>query len=110
MHPLAGNQLQQFPGVLGLFVTSPVQAYGVVTGDADFGMAATISAMLLIPSLAIFIGQAYIMAKKSFVTVTGKPVAGLRRISMSKGAEVTGQIYVMFIAALFFLLFAAMMR
>lgn len=87
----------------GLFVTSPVQAYGVVTGDADFGMAATISAMLLIPSLIIFIGQAYIMSKKSFVTVTGKPVAGLRRISMSKGAEVAGQIYVMFIAALFFL-------
>jgi len=88
----------------GLFVTSPVQAYGVVTGDADFGMAATISAMLLIPSLVIFVIQAYILSKKSFVTVTGKPVAGLRRIKMGKSADIASQIYVFFIAGLFFLI------
>ncbi len=88
----------------GLYVTSPVQAYGVVTGDADFGMAATISAMLLIPSLIIFIAQAYIMSKKSYVTVTGKPVAGLKRIMMTKGAEVASQVYVFLVAALFFLI------
>ncbi|HNZ08730.1 MAG TPA: iron ABC transporter permease [Bacillota bacterium] len=87
----------------GLFVTSPVQAYGVVTGDADFGMAATISAMLLIPSLAIFLIQAYIMSKKSYVTVTGKPVAGLKRITMGKGAEIVSQVYVFLVAALFFM-------
>lgn len=88
----------------GLFVTSPVQAYGVVTGDADFGMAATISAMLLIPSLAIFILQAYMLSKKSFVTVTGKPVAGLKRVMTGKKADTLGQVYVLFVAALFFLI------
>ncbi|MBU4485070.1 iron ABC transporter permease [bacterium] len=62
----------------GDFSVLSVQAYLQITGMYDTGGGATLSIMLLFPSLIAFSVQKYIVSKKSFVTVTGKPAGGTR--------------------------------
>jgi iron(III) transport system permease protein len=47
-------------------------------------MAAVLSAVLVVPALAVFLVQKYYLDRRSFTTITGKPVAGLKRVTTSK--------------------------
>lgn len=55
------------------------EAYMQVTGAWDMQMASVLSMLLVIPTLIVFIMQKYYLERRSYVTVTGKPVAGLKR-------------------------------
>ena len=46
-------------------------------------MGAVLSVVLVIPTLAVFFIQRYYLEKNSYVTVTGKPVGGLMRVTVS---------------------------
>lgn len=49
-----------------------VEAFLQVTGRFNLGMAAVVSTALLIPALLFFFAQRWLLARKSYVTVTGK--------------------------------------
>lgn len=57
------------------------EAYTQVTGAWDLPMGAVLSVFLVIPTLLVFFVQRYYLEKNSYVTVTGKPVAGLIRVT-----------------------------
>lgn len=65
-----------------------VESYIEVTGMNRLGHGAALSLLLLLPTLAAFLAQRFWVAKRSYVTVTGKPsgritelaTPGLRRI------------------------------
>jgi iron(III) transport system permease protein len=62
------------PMVLGgNFDVLSVQAYLQVTGMFNVSRGATLAVLLLIPALVAFYLQRFWLAKKSYVTVTGKP-------------------------------------
>ena len=70
------------PQVLaGDFSTLSVQAYTQITGMYDLRTGAFIAMSILLPSLIAFFIQKYWTAKKSFVTITGKPVGGFHKIA-----------------------------
>ncbi len=58
------------------------EAYKQVTGAFDMPMAAVLSIVLLLPTLLVFFFQKYFLDRRSYVTVTGKPVSGLTRITI----------------------------
>lgn len=61
----------------GRYNVLPTQAYLLITGALhDLGGGSLLAIMLLFPSLAAFLIQKYWLERKSFVTVTGKPVGG----------------------------------
>ncbi|HEY8463464.1 MAG TPA: iron ABC transporter permease, partial [Bacillota bacterium] len=57
----------------GGFDVLSVQAYLQVTGMFNVSRGATLAVLLLIPALVAFYLQRYWLAKKSYVTLTGKP-------------------------------------
>lgn len=59
------------------------EAYLQVTGAWDMPMASVLSLLLVFPTLGIFLLQKYYLERRSYVTVTGKPVAGLKRVTVS---------------------------
>lgn len=58
------------------------EAYAQVVGAWDLPMGATLSVFLVIPTILVFFVQRYYLEKNSYVTVTGKPVSGLNRITV----------------------------
>ena len=65
----------------GNYQVLATEAYTQVTGAWDLPMGATLSVFLVIPTLIVFFIQRYYLEKNSYVTVTGKPVAGLIRVT-----------------------------
>lgn len=63
------------------------EAYLQVTGAWDMKIAAVLSAILVLPTLTVFFIQKYYLDRRSYVTVTGKPVAGLTRNTISPLAK-----------------------
>lgn len=63
------------------------EAYTQVTGAWDLPMGAVLSVFLVIPTLLVFFVQRYYLEKHSYVTVTGKPVAGLLRVTCGPVAK-----------------------
>lgn len=61
--------------ISGNFPVLSVQAYLQITGMYDLPRGATLAILLLIPTVAAFYLQKYFLAKKSYVTVTGKPTS-----------------------------------
>lgn len=59
-------------GDYGVLATS---IYFYVVGRYDFGSAAALSVILLVPSLGAFFIQKYWVGRKQYVTITGKPSA-----------------------------------
>jgi len=59
----------------GNFSVLSVQAYLQITGMYDLPRGATLAIMLLVPTVVAFYLQRYLLSKKSYVTVTGKPTA-----------------------------------
>ena len=57
-----------------------VEAYLEVTGMNHLGEGAALSLLLLLPTLTAFLVQRFWVARRSFVTVTGKPSGRLREL------------------------------
>ena len=77
------NSLADFANPLllaGNYRVLSVEAYIQVTGRNDLGGGAALSLLLLLPTLTAFFVQRNWVAKRSFVTVTGKPNAKLVEI------------------------------
>ncbi len=78
------NSLADFANPLllaGNYRVLSVEAYIQVTGRNDLGGGAALSLLLLLPTLTAFFLQRNWVAKRSFVTVTGKPNAKLVEIA-----------------------------
>ena len=62
------------PAIMGKgFSFLAVDAYLLITGEFNFEMGSVFCVVLIIPSLAIFLIQQYLLEKKTVTTVTGKP-------------------------------------
>lgn len=59
----------------GDFSVLSVQAYLQITGMYDLARGSTLAILLLIPTVIAFYLQKYMLSKKSYVTVTGKPTS-----------------------------------
>ena len=59
--------------IQGNFQVLTVAAYHAVTGMYNMPLGATLAIFMLIPTLMIFVVQKYYVARRSYVTVTGKP-------------------------------------
>ncbi len=75
---LAGNQ----------FPVLPTQAYLQITGLFDLSGGAALSLVLLVPALAVFLAQRFWVARRSYVTVTGKGAGQAPFDSVSPAARV----------------------
>lgn len=76
----------------GAFKVLATETYTQVTGWGDLGMAAVLSAALLVPSLVLFLLQRYWIEGRSYETVTGKgsvadplPTSRLVRLGLVAG-------------------------
>lgn len=81
---VAINSLADFGNPMlvgGNYHVLATEAYTQVTGAWDMPMGAVLSVFLVIPTLIVFFVQRYYLEKNSYVTVTGKPVAGLVRVT-----------------------------
>lgn len=56
------------------------QAYLEITGSFNLARGATLAVILILPSLTAFAIQRYYLAKRQYVTVTGKPTASTSKI------------------------------
>ncbi len=56
------------------------QAYLEITGSFNLARGATLAVILLIPSLTAFSIQRYYLAKRQYITVTGKPTASTSKL------------------------------
>lgn len=70
--------------ISGNYEVLTTQAYLLVVGALnDLSGASLLAFMLLLPSLTAFVLQKYWLEKKSFVTITGKPVGGaMKEVSL----------------------------
>ena len=85
------------------FPVLPTQAYLLITGLYDLRGGASLSFLLLLPALAVYILQRAWIGKKSYVTVSGK--AGGRSQFKSKGRLAEGAILGGCLALTLFFLF-----
>lgn len=73
---LFGSSLADFatPLILGghNFPILPTQAYLQITGLYDLKGGSSLSFLLILPALLVFLFQRYLIGKKSYVTITGK--------------------------------------
>ena len=78
------NSLADFANPLilaGNLKVLSVEAYLEVTGMNRLGNGAALSLLLLLPTLSAFLVQRFWVARKSYVTVTGKPSGRLRELT-----------------------------
>ena len=59
----------------GNYQVLSVQAYLQITGMFDLARGSTLAILLLVPTVIAFYLQKYLLSKKSYVTVTGKPTS-----------------------------------
>ena len=86
---VAINSLADFGNPMlvgGNYHVLATEAYSQVVGSWDLPMGATLSVFLVIPTILVFFLQRYYLEKNSYVTVTGKPVAGLVRVTCGRTA------------------------
>lgn len=62
------------------------QAYLEITGSFNLGRGAALAVVLLLPSMTAFAIQRYWLAKRNYVTVTGKPSSSTSKV-VSPGAK-----------------------
>lgn len=98
---VAINSLADFGNPMlvgGNYHVLATEAYAQVTGAWDLPMGATLSVFLVIPTLLVFFIQRYYLEKNSYVTVTGKPVAGLVRVTTGPVATACFFAFCMFLS------------
>ncbi len=84
------NSLADFANPLllaGSYRVLSVEAYLEVTGMNRLGNGAALSLLLLLPTLTAFLVQRFVVSRKSYVTVTGKPSSRLNDL-VSKPVKV----------------------
>ncbi len=68
--------------IQGRFPVLTTQIYLAITGMYNVPLGATLSIILLVPTVLAFVLQRYWLSRKSYITVTGRPsTAGLIRVS-----------------------------
>ncbi len=85
-----------------------VQAYLQITGMYDLPKGAVLSVMLLVPSLLAYVVQKYWIARKRYVTVTGKPTSSSMKI-VSPGARIVLTLLCSIVALLVLLVYVAIL-
>ncbi|TFG81234.1 MAG: iron ABC transporter permease [Spirochaetales bacterium] len=90
------------------FPVLSVQAYLEITGMYDLPKGATLSLLLLIPSITAWVIQKYWVSRKRYVTITGKPTMSSVKI-VSPAARVAIFAGCLFVAALVVLVYAAIL-
>ncbi|MFA6844514.1 MAG: iron ABC transporter permease [Sphaerochaetaceae bacterium] len=101
------NSLADFANPLllsGDYRVLSTEAYMLVTGRSNLGAGSALSFLLLLPTLTAFLIQRNWVAKKSYVTVTGKPSTNLTELTNKKvktALEVIAWIFLSFITALY---------
>jgi len=103
---LFGSSLADFatPLILGghNFPILPTQAYLQITGLYDLKGGSSLSFLLIIPALLVFLFQRYLIGKKSYVTITGKSGARSEFSKLPRWLEITTAV-VCFIISIFIL-------
>ena len=69
------------------FSVLPTEAYLQITGMFDLKGGAILSLLLLVPAGLVFYAQEWLVAGRSYVTVTGKAATAARRNSVSSAAR-----------------------
>lgn len=92
----------------GDFTVLASRIYIAIIGEYDMIAGAVLSVNLLVPTLALFLAQNYIVNRKSYVTVTGKP-AGTPRLISSPLARWTLFAAVASVAALIVLIYGTVL-
>ena len=59
--------------IAGRYRVLTVEAYHAVTGMYNMPLGATLSLIMLVPTLMIFVVQKYYVSRRSYITVTGRP-------------------------------------
>ncbi|MFM8320655.1 MAG: ABC transporter permease [Chloroflexota bacterium] len=62
--------------IAGNLTVLSTQIYLAVIGEYDYQKASALSLLLLIPTLVVFLVQRYYVNRRSYISVTGKPVGG----------------------------------
>ena len=106
------NSLADFANPLllsGDYRVLSTEAYMLVTGRSNLGAGAALSFLLLMPTLTAFLIQRKWVAKKSYVTVTGKPSTNLTELTnkpVRNTLEVVSWVFIGFIVVLYLTIFA----
>jgi iron(III) transport system permease protein len=101
------NSLADFANPLllsGDYRVLSTEAYMLVTGRSNLGAGSALSFILLMPTLTAFLVQRNWVAKKSYVTVTGKPSTTLTELTnkpVRVALETFSWIFLGFIASLY---------
>ena len=92
--------------IQGRFPVLTTQIYLAITGMYDVPLGATLSIVLLVPTVLAFVVQRYWLSRKSYISVTGRPsTAGPPRVSKGARWFLFGTV---FILSSFILLFYGM--
>jgi iron(III) transport system permease protein len=62
--------------ISGDFTVLSAQIFLAVAGEYDYQKASALAFVLLIPTLVVFLVQRYIVTRRSYISVTGKPTGG----------------------------------
>ncbi len=62
--------------ISGNVMVLSAQIFLAVSGEYDFQKASALALVLLLPTLIIFLVQRYVVSRRSYVSVTGKPTGG----------------------------------
>lgn len=106
------NSLADFANPLllsGDYRVLSTEAYMLVTGRSNLGAGSALSFLLLMPTLTAFLVQRFWVARKSYVTVTGKPSTVLTELTSTpvrRVLEVISWAVLGFILALYLTIFA----
>lgn len=96
------------PAVIGGdYSTLSVETYKVITGMYDLHGGAVLSIVLLLPTVCAFMLQRHWLAKKSFVTVTGKPPQRSER--QRSGAVIPCFLFCLLVSAFIVLLYGTVL-
>jgi iron(III) transport system permease protein len=91
--------------ISGNFNVLASQSYIAIIGQSNFQLGAALSTVLLVPSLIAFLVQRWILARGSYISVTGRPTGG-RILLQHRVAAITLTASCALIAALVVLLYA----
>ena len=107
---LFGSSLADFATPLILagsnFPVLPTEAYLQITGMFDLKGGAILSLLLLVPAGLVFYAQEWLVAGRSYVTVTGKTATAARRDSVSSVACIALLAFCVLTVALIFYFYA----
>jgi iron(III) transport system permease protein len=88
------------------FAVLPTEAYLQITGMFDLKTGAVLSLLLLVPAGLVFYLQDYLVAGRSYVTVTGKASAASIRDSVSQPARYLLLSFCLFVCAIILYFYA----